>query len=242
MEALTLFERCGHCGNTGHYKIVAKHEYSHDEDETHRKWFLLQCSTCSEPTLAKCIEFISDPFDAYPFTSPGHYVTSDGKIHHVFSDGTIRIEEVLFPIDMIKKHKYIIPNEVKRAYDAALKVQQIEPNAFAVLIGRNLEVICSCEHANGKTLAEKIKDLSNKGRIPQSLNEMAGQLRQLRNLAAHAAEDEVTDKDTPVIREFVDAILEYLYIAPSKIANLQARLDNKAYNSTTVVESWEDPF
>ncbi len=37
-------------------------------------------------------------------------------------------------------------------------------------------------------------------------------------------EDEVSAEDVPVIFDFVDAILEYLYIAPAKIDAVKARL------------------
>jgi len=97
------------------------------------------------------------------------------------------------------------------------------------MIGRTLEVICHHEKAKGRVLADKIKDLADSGRIPQILASMAGQLRLIRNLAIHADEDsyEVKEKDVPIIHEFVDAILEYLYIAPAKIAQLQKRIDLK---------------
>ena len=72
-------------------------------------------------------------------------------------------------------------------------------------------------------LAERLKNLANSGRIPQTLAEMAQQLRLLRNLGAH--DDEVTEEDVPIILDFLEAILEYLYVAPAKIAAVQARLD-----------------
>jgi hypothetical protein len=60
--------------------------------------------------------------------------------------------------------------------------------------------------------------------IPQTLAEMAQQLRQIRNLGAYDANDEVTEEDVPIIMDFLEAILEYLYVAPAKIAAVQARL------------------
>jgi hypothetical protein len=56
------------------------------------------------------------------------------------------------------------------------------------------------------------------------LAEMAQQLKELRNLGAHDAEDEVTNEDVPTIISFLEAILEYLYVAPAKIAVVRARL------------------
>lgn len=53
---------------------------------------------------------------------------------------------------------------------------------------------------------------------------MADQLKQLRNLGAHADDDEITEEDVPIIIGFLEIILEYLYVAPAKIAAVQARL------------------
>lgn len=56
---------------------------------------------------------------------------------------------------------------------------------------------------------------------------MTHQIRQIRNLGAHADEDddEVTEADAPLMLDFLTAILEYLYVAPAKIAAVQSRLN-----------------
>ena len=36
--------------------------------------------------------------------------------------------------------------------------------------------------------------------------------------------DDVTEEDVPIILDFLEAILEYLYVAPAKVAALQVRL------------------
>lgn len=117
-----------------------------------------------------------------------------------------------------------LPIDIEKKYKAALKVRNIEPNACAVLVGRTLEAICNHEAAPGRTLADKINNLLNSNRLPQTLAEMAGQLRQIRNLGAHDAEDEVNKDDILVILDFLEAILEYLYVAPAKIEALRTRL------------------
>jgi hypothetical protein len=58
---------------------------------------------------------------------------------------------------------------------------------------------------------------------------MAQKLRLLRNLGAHVDEDgdEVGSVDIPFIIEFVETILEYLYIAPVKLAKVEERIKRK---------------
>ena len=47
-------------------------------------------------------------------------------------------------------------------------------------------------------------------------------VEELRNLGAHDAEDEITEADVPIILDFLEAILEYLYVAPARVAAVQA--------------------
>src|SRR5258708_4078785 len=131
---------------------------------------------------------------------------------------------VLYPEPKIRTPLTNLPETIEKKYLAALKVQDIEPSACAVLAGRTLEAVCNHEKAVGKTLADKINNLLTSNRIPKTLAEMAGQLRQIRNLGAHAAEDEVTEEDVPIILDFLEAIREYLYVPPATIAAVQARL------------------
>ena len=72
---------------------------------------------------------------------------------------------------------------------------------------------------------EKINNLIKSDSIPPLLAEMAHLGRKIGNLGAHVTDDEVTDDDVATLLDFVEAILEYLYIAPQKIAVLKSRLD-----------------
>lgn len=60
-----------------------------------------------------------------------------------------------------------VPQAIRKAYEAALKVKNVEPNAFAVLVGRTLEIMCKCENVQGRVLADKLRNLGDSGRIPQ---------------------------------------------------------------------------
>jgi hypothetical protein len=179
------------------------------------------CAHCGNQTiLVVRAEYRKKDFDWY---SPGlkenhiHWSilqceTCDGISVHEMSYSTLAGVQhsnyklkVLYPLSRPELPN--LPVKVQKAYKDALKVQKVEPNACAVAAGRTLEAACNHEKALGKTLAE-----------------MAQQLRQLRNLGAHDAEDEISEEDVPIILDFLEAILEYLYVAPAKVAAVQARL------------------
>jgi hypothetical protein len=107
-----------------------------------------------------------------------------------------------------------LPSQIQEAYELALKVRVIEPNAYAVLLGRILEMICKDRGAVGKDLHEQLNSLATKGEIPIKLVGVAQSLRQLRNLGAHASIGELTSEEIPLLDDLCKAILEYVYIAP----------------------------
>ncbi len=197
---------CGHCGNKTILASRGKYEHKKPvwdtEKDTYvmrtRSWEVFECVTCSKPTL------IEDDM-----------VLNDADL----PEGN-RI--VLYP--SVDTPLTNLPGKIEKAYAAAIKVKNIEPNACAVLVGRTLEAACNHEQAQGTTLAQKLNHLAQNGRIPNTLAEMARQLKELRNLGAHDAEDEVTEQDVPIILDFLEAILEYLYVAPAKVEAVRTRL------------------
>ena len=92
------------------------------------------------------------------------------------------------------------------------------------MAGLTLEAVCQHEQAKGSSLSERLNHLVTSERIPKTLAEMAHHLRQLRDIGAHLTEEEILPEDVPVIMDFVEAILEYLYVAPAKIRAVQDRL------------------
>jgi Domain of unknown function (DUF4145) len=119
-----------------------------------------------------------------------------------------------------------LPENVAKAYKAARAVRLIDANAFAVLLGRALELVCLDRKANGKTLHAQLEDLSKRGEIPGPLADMANQLRILRNIGAHAGLGELTKSEVPILDDLCKAILEYVYVAPNRVAKVSQRIEN----------------
>lgn len=120
-----------------------------------------------------------------------------------------------------------VPETIAREFAEAQKVEKISKTAYAVLIGRVLERLFLDKDAQGERLYDQIKDLSAKGVIPGTLCEMGHALRFLRNKGAHASDYEIDDNEVEAMRDFVITMLEYVYVAPAKLAALKATIERK---------------
>lgn len=213
MSGIKNTMQCDHCGKKAVFEVrgegtkygaVLDDRYKDGQDIT--SWRILECQWCMKPTL-------EEVKTSYEFQMDDVY----GGMKAVSFEITILYPGMKAPLANL-------PKTIEKRYLAALKVQDAEPSAFAVLIGKTLEAVCNHEGVTGKMLGEKLHNLIDSERIPPTLAQMARQINQIRNLGAHDKEDDVTEEDVPIIRDFVEAILEYLYVAPAKIDAIQASL------------------
>lgn len=120
-----------------------------------------------------------------------------------------------------------VPVAISREFNDAQRVEKISRTAYAVLIGRVLERLFKDKGAIGERLYDQIKDLSDRGIIPDTLCEMGHALRFLRNKGAHVSDYEIEDNEVEAMRDFVITMLEYVYVAPAKLAALKATIESK---------------
>lgn len=118
-----------------------------------------------------------------------------------------------------------VPHKIADAYSEAARIKGISPNAFAVLIRRSLEILCHERGLTNGTLAKRLKILSDQGELPPTLSQATDLLRTIGNVGAHGSESSVSPLHVHAIDDFFLAIVEYLYVAPKKIAEFQRRLD-----------------
>ena len=62
--------------------------------------------------------------------------------------------------------------------------------------------------------------------IQDQFTDMAHQLREVGNIAAHADEIELTPAEVPILDDLCRAILEYVYTTPALIQQVQTRINN----------------
>jgi hypothetical protein len=196
---------CRHCGNKAPMEVVATYDQVRPYEERWLQWQagpiweLVVCPACSDVTLLHT-----------------HWVD------HRDEEDPIAFR-ILFP--SLDKPLEGLPTEIDKEYQAALKVSNISSNSFGVLLGRVIEKVCLDRGASGKTLENRLDSLAKKGEIPQRLAEMAHQLRQMRNIGAHAELGELTPAEVPVLDDLCRAILEYVYTAPRLIDQVRLKLD-----------------
>ena len=205
MPDLTAPLTCSHCGNKAPMLIQAKysriksHEIPNLSWDEGPFWELLECTACNRVLLRE-----------------GHW-------HEYIHADTGPEYEILYPNgpEQIRG----LPPIIATAYAAAQKVKSIDSNAFAVLLGRVLDLVCIDKKAEGENLFERLNDIANKGIMPQQLADMAHAIRHLRNIGAHANLGELTISEVPILEALNKAILEYIYSAPALVQVVQSKID-----------------
>ena len=119
-----------------------------------------------------------------------------------------------------------VPQTIRDVYEEAARIREIAPNAFAVQIRRALEALCEDRSAKGRSLADKLKDLSDRAEIPPVLAEMTDVLRLIGNIGAHGIGESVHPIQANAINEFFMAVVEYVYVAPAKLRAFKERMES----------------
>ncbi len=71
---------------------------------------------------------------------------------------------------------------------------------------------------------QKVDYLLKSASIPPLLADVAHLGRQIGNLGAHFDKQEVTEEDISAMLDFLEIILQYLYVVPAKVIEVKARL------------------
>jgi len=175
----------------------------------------------------------SQPFDMKGYrTSDGtedflpsiYYVASCDTCHEilVYSDfggqngeGNFEESDLVWPQ---KKTLHVsVPKEIRQIYEEAALIEQSSPDAFAVQIRRGLEAVCIDRGVEERNLHQALKQLAAKGEIPPTLAEFTDVLRLLGNIGAHWTGQHVHPLQTHALNDFFRAVVEYIYVAPSKL-------------------------
>lgn len=199
---------CPHCGNKSPQELLQRvlgpeEIISGDKEFPDMSlgtyYFLVKCASCDEVSLF------------------GDWEGNDDL-------GDLETAKLLYPQSILDRIASDSPAEIVQDYREAQRVAKISPLAASVLFRRALEGICLQQKASGNNLKEKIVDLAKRGIIPEALSKMADAIRYVGNRGAHSGEENVDFDEVKLLDDFLGAILEYVYVAPAKLAKLSEKL------------------
>ena len=130
-----------------------------------------------------------------------------------------------------------IPTTVKMSLEEAERCMQVGAFlAAAAMAGRALEAVCRHYSTKDTYIGAGIKELRDKGIIDARLFEWSEELRDQRNMAAHATEAAFNSQDADDILTFTYAIVDYVFLLTRKFERFQKRkkkeADEKANSNT----------
>ncbi len=125
-----------------------------------------------------------------------------------------------------------VPQKIARNLDEAqICLNSGAYTASVAMTGRALEAIGRHFHTKGKAdklmLAQGLEELYKEGIIDKRLHEWGQELRDNRNLAAHASDREFNRIDAQDLYDFAIAICQYVFVLTEKFEQFKARRDAK---------------
>lgn len=214
-------QTCFHCGNTGLLLIENKIQketggpiydeaaevVDYEPNEVYQ-WFTLFCPVCYKVTLLECF---SAEYQNY----------TESK--------------VLYPQSAMDTNG--VPDNVKTAFDSALKVKNIDTAICSLALRRVLEAICKDKGAEGNNLEKMIENMIERGILPEMYDDACWIIRQLGNSAAHADKKVFSMHQVDQTIEFVQNIINYLYTLPVKMKNLRDAIEAEKQASKAASEN-----
>ncbi|MFC3197557.1 DUF4145 domain-containing protein [Parapedobacter deserti] len=145
--------------------------------------------------------------------------------HLFFIADHVGLVNITYPNSTIPFNKENIPEKILNAFSEAISCHS--NNCFiasAIMIRKTLEEICKDRGAVGKTLYDRLQDLSTKIVVPKELRDGMQELRLLGNDAAHIESNtfgEIGKEEIEVSIEFTQEILKAVYQYESLLGKLR---------------------
>lgn len=132
-------------------------------------------------------------------------------------------EHALYPVAK-RRLNYETPEIVRASYEEAAR--NLESRSYfsaVVMVRRALEAIAKDFDPGVRTAFQGIQKMLDAGAISEELSEWAHELRQLGNIGAHATDETVEPQDAVDAIDFLEAILENIYLFRPRLQELRAR-------------------
>ncbi|WP_133304962.1 DUF4145 domain-containing protein [Paenibacillus pinisoli] len=177
-------------------------------------WDLYLCPVCDQVTLLKTSKNTEE-------RDPVDYTLTPSEI-------------ILYP--NVSLEDAGIPQKVRKSFEAAMRIKNVEGTLCAIGVRRTLEMMCKDKGARGKDLFHKLKDLSEKGVLPPIINDMAKVLRVLGNEAAHGDDRDFSEEVIESMIRFTHVILDYVYNLPGQLSGIQVKMGKSIENDEVLSE------
>lgn len=200
-----IWLECPHCNNRSKfytkYNItvhVGDHTYGFQTDFH----YLCQCEFCQDVLYVKCWKVDIDP--DWHLQYEAHYPMGS----HLGGEG-------------------IPPLIYAAAYEASKCLNVSAYLATAVMCRRTIESIVKDQGATGSNLAAAIKTLVDQNSLPASMGDLADLVRIVGNIGAHASHEEVTQEQAQSMFNLTRALVDALYVTPTRVKDMRHRLDSE---------------
>jgi hypothetical protein len=134
-------------------------------------------------------------------------------------------DTILYPSNAIDGQS--MPKNVKEAFESALKVKNVDSTACTLLLRRTLEIILKDQGATRWGLAEMIEEVAANGILPEALKEASFFAKKFGDSAAHGNELTADEHELNELIEFIEYIIEYLYIIPARIQQFKGKIEHR---------------
>lgn len=205
---------CPHCGNKAPMKLLNKYEkvtninYSEYHGEGEGQFYdifeVFECPVCERFQL-----FHTD------WDTEGYYEEDYDAYEH---------GSILYPVSE-KLNLSPLPFLVKRAYESAWKVKNIDHTICAIALRRTLEMVCKDKGAVNGQLHHKLNELQQKGILPPLMGDISKVIKDFGNMAAHGDQVLIDKYTIQNMFRFINKILEYVYILPNEMSFLKEELE-----------------
>jgi Domain of unknown function (DUF4145) len=204
---------CPFCRIRVRAEVAAALEHGGGEDEPPAiSVALARCPSCGHPLVG--------------YEQDCGYEHSFGSMRQVWSD----------PMRVWPRPKVNLSGSIPEKIAASLNEAQTclaagAYTASVAMTGRALEAIGRHFHTKGKAdrlmLAEGLDELHNSQIIDKRLYEWGKELKENRNLAAHASDQAFDRDDAEDLFNFATAICEYVFVLSEKFADFKKRQADK---------------
>lgn len=192
--------QCYHCGNETLMNLVGEHRENWENEDSYGYTVscMFICPICQETT----------------------YVERYWELGMVAYNGEDIVDEKIY-YPAISLDKSYIPENIKTAFEGALKSRNTDRELCLLGLRRTLERICKEQGATENNLEKKVTELANRNILPPTLKEASDITRHFGNSAAHGDEMDISKNELNLIVEFVELLINYIYVIPQKILRLK---------------------